>query len=104
MIKMLRMTPHSVQTPADITMPAAKPRLTTAVEAVILAKRMREVLTGIVIRGLDPRIHLQKEEPSQGMNCQIKPGNDEFISHVPRGFTRRVGIALAGSSGQGCRG
>jgi hypothetical protein len=42
---MLRMTPHSVQTPADITMPAAKPRLTTAVEAVILAKRMREVLT-----------------------------------------------------------
>ena len=24
--------------------------------------------------------------------------------HVPRGFTRRVGIALAGSSGQGCRG
>jgi hypothetical protein len=46
------MTPHSVQTPADITMPAAKPRLTTAVEAVILAKRMREVLTGIVIAGL----------------------------------------------------
>src|SRR5260370_26844648 len=25
-------------------------------------------------------------------------------AHVPRGFTRRVGIALAGSSGQGCRG
>jgi hypothetical protein len=24
--------------------------------------------------------------------------------HVPRGLTRRVGIALAGSSGQGCRG
>jgi hypothetical protein len=46
------MTPHSVQTPADITMPAAKPRLTTAAEAVILAKRMREVLTGIVIAGL----------------------------------------------------
>jgi hypothetical protein len=25
-------------------------------------------------------------------------------SHVPRGFTRRVGIAFAGSSGQGCLG
>ena len=24
--------------------------------------------------------------------------------HVPRGFTRLVGMALAGSSGQGCRG
>jgi hypothetical protein len=26
------------------------------------------------------------------------------VPHVPRGFTRRVGMALAGSSGQGCRG
>jgi hypothetical protein len=25
-------------------------------------------------------------------------------AHVPLGFTRRVGIAFAGSSGQGCRG
>jgi hypothetical protein len=39
------------------------------------------------------------------MDCRVKPGNDELdIYYVPRGFTRRVGIALAGSSGQGCRG
>ena len=31
-------------------------------------------------------------------------GRDEPFAHVPRGFTRRVGAALAGSSGQGCRG
>jgi hypothetical protein len=29
---------------------------------------------------------------------------DDVSPHVPRGFTRRVGAALAGSSGHGCRG
>ena len=29
---------------------------------------------------------------------------DGLAPYVPRGFTRRVGIALAGSSGQGCLG
>src|ERR1700756_1294998 len=67
---MLRMTPHSVHTAADITTLAANRRLTTPVQAAISAKRMSEVLTGAVIHGLDPRIHLQEDEPSQGIDCR----------------------------------
>jgi hypothetical protein len=61
----------------DITTAAAKPRLTAMPEAVISANRMGEALTAWIA-------------------CSG--------TYVPRGFTRRVGGALAGSSGQGCRG
>ena len=78
---MLRITPlldRRIAAQIIIT-PAAK--LATgraAANAAILAKRMSERLTS-------PPLALAL--------CQ-----------VPRGLTRRVGIALAGSSGQGCRG
>ena len=45
-IMMLRMTPHSLTEPPISPRPAAKPRLTAAAEAAILAKRMSEALTG----------------------------------------------------------
>jgi hypothetical protein len=32
---------------------------------------------GIVMRGLDPRIHLQKSTFSKRMDCRGKPGNDD---------------------------
>jgi hypothetical protein len=41
---MLRITPHSVERPADITTSGPKPRLIAAARAAILTKRMSEVL------------------------------------------------------------
>ena len=79
-IIMLRITPHSIRTP-DITTFAAKSRLTAVRKAAILTKRMSEALTtGAGYTGMTA------------------------CAYVPRGLTRRVGIAVAGSSGQGCRG
>ena len=34
----------------------------------------------------------------------VSDDGSNLALYVPRGFTRRVGIALAGSSGQGCLG
>ena len=85
MIMMLRITPHSLRGPAISPHKPPYRDETVAAETAILAKRMTEELTGYFA---SPR-----EERGAGA-----------ISHVPRGFTRRVGAALAGSSGQGCRG
>ncbi len=63
-----------------MTTPAAKPRLAATAKVVILAKRMSEAL------------------------MDSETDDDTVWYYVPRGFTRRVGIALAGSSGQGCLG
>jgi hypothetical protein len=46
----------------------------------------------------------EKAKSSQAGDPTIGPGYDALGTYVPRGFTRRVGIALAGSSGQGCLG
>jgi hypothetical protein len=42
---MLRITPHPIRGPADITTSAEKPRPMKAAQAAISAKRMSEVLT-----------------------------------------------------------
>jgi hypothetical protein len=76
MTRMLRMTPPTSGL-ADFTTPAAQPRLTTTKQ---------------------PCHFGEKDERS----VNATPGNDE--GQVPRGLTRLVGIAFAGSSGQGCRG
>jgi hypothetical protein len=31
------------------------------------------------MRGLDPRIHQKENALSQGMDCRVKPGNDESL-------------------------
>ena len=113
----------------NITTSAAKPRLIAADEAVILTKRMSETLTGFLLTS--PRLRGEvglRSNPGEGTHrayiifriCRDGPspqpsptpqGRGEGANsrqrrrpHVPRGFTRRVGGALAGSSGQGCRG
>jgi hypothetical protein len=32
----------------------------------------------LVMPGLDPGIHQSSEEFFEGMDCRVKPGNDEF--------------------------
>jgi hypothetical protein len=36
----------------------------------------------IVMRGLDPRIHLFAKSLTM-MDCRVKPGNDELIASTP---------------------
>jgi hypothetical protein len=31
-----------------------------------------------VMRGLDPRIHFLRKSLSKGMDCRVKPGNDDM--------------------------
>jgi hypothetical protein len=35
-----------------------------------------------VMRGLDPRIHPSSKKSFQGMDCRVKPGNDEKPAHA----------------------
>ncbi len=50
------------------------------------------------MRGLDPRIH-QTSETSLGMDCRVKPGNDDHPcprpDRLPRALFRRDGVRLA---------
>ena len=51
----------------------------------------------LVIRGLDPRIHLEKNLPKR-MDCRVKPGNDVFPS-VSINFTFSRAKRAGGRSG-----
>ena len=50
------------------------------------------------MRGLDPRIHLQKR-----MDCRVKPGNDETVDNLEhKGLTLAIPVAIStppGTSG-----
>src|SRR5258708_40308939 len=121
--------PPPARCPADITTPAAKPRLTAVAEAAILAKRMSEGLTGDFLTS--PRLRGEagfarwresgwgasafvifgicggspSPQPSPlGERGEGAAGARANSHHVPPGLTRRGGIAFAGSSGQGCLG
>jgi hypothetical protein len=37
---------------------------------------------GVVMRGLDPRIHLLRETFFKGMDCRVKPGNDDLAACI----------------------
>jgi hypothetical protein len=45
------------------------------------------VSSGIVMRGLDPRIHLLCKAPAKMVDCRVKPGNDDDVSR-PEIITR----------------
>jgi hypothetical protein len=97
-----------------------------AAQIAILAKRMSEVLTGALSLHLAPfagrgrralRVAGEGVQVATYFQCWRMEGPlspqergegahraSGIILYVPRGLTRRVGIALAGSSGQGCRG
>jgi hypothetical protein len=41
-----------------------------------MANTRKALLQKLVIRGLDPRIHLSSQESFEVMDCRVKPGND----------------------------
>src|SRR5205807_1248445 len=51
----------------------------------------------LVMRGLDPRIHLEKNLPKR-MDCRVKPGNDVFPS-ISINFTFSRAKRAGGRSG-----
>jgi hypothetical protein len=36
----------------------------------------------VVKRGLDPRIHPSSQESFEGMDCRVKPGNDDLLGPI----------------------
>src|SRR5262245_15215363 len=55
-------------------------------DGVMLNGVIREPASSLVMRGLDPRIHLlRKKSLRRRMDCRVKPGNDNVDGYA-RGF------------------
>src|SRR4051794_3850730 len=94
-ISMLRIRLHLFDEPY-LTTPDAIARSGEPVEGCFFAKRMSEALT--------QRMRSPGGRAKRALRSITPAESPQGISQVPRGLTRRVGIALAGSSGHGWRG